>query len=298
MYVLEEYVIAVFVSFLLGGLFLAAVVILTRAKDRGAYLSAAPFSVPRIRLPILSWVRPMGRRGGSRGEPEHGACSAGEPEGQMRRNLLKFVFATGEGQPHTARAGSEAGGRAEPPGAPSDINPQSATADLPPGSISPADVYRTLPTKRQREEYTILKVASMLESEHIEALPRPVKRAAILLALQAAGVRVQDVVEDALQRTEALERAERERERAMEQFETSREELNRKLQAMIESLVLEYNTRMQRNNEDVFTEKAKLASWKQTKAQEVNRIMEALSYLTDEKAMPEVGAVEGSVKEA
>ena len=42
--------------------------------------------------------------------------------------------------------------------------------------------------------YTIMKIADMLQSEHIRNLPAEVKRSSILLALDAAGVKLQEVI--------------------------------------------------------------------------------------------------------
>jgi hypothetical protein len=53
--------------------------------------------------------------------------------------------------------------------------------------------------------YTILKVAEMLQSEHIRGLPAEVKRNSILLALEASNVKLQDVIEDAVKRDRALD---------------------------------------------------------------------------------------------
>ena len=57
--------------------------------------------------------------------------------------------------------------------------------------------------------YTVLKVAEMLQSEHIRALPAEVKQKSIMVALDAAGVKVADIIEDAVQRDRALDTYER-----------------------------------------------------------------------------------------
>jgi galactokinase len=121
----------------------------------------------------------------------------------------------------------------------------------------------------------------MLQSEHIRDLSEQGKRAAILVALQAAGVKVTDVIDDAVQRTEVLANAERNREKALREFETRKEEANRKVLAMVQSLVAEYDARIQRTKEEVIAERDKFAEWKRTKAEEEQRIAGAVSYLTN-----------------
>ena len=49
----------------------------------------------------------------------------------------------------------------------------------------------------------------MLQSEHIRALPADVKRKSIMVALDAAGVKVTEIVEDAVRRDRALDTYER-----------------------------------------------------------------------------------------
>jgi hypothetical protein len=186
-----------------------------------------------------------------------------------------------QGQQSIVGTGSEPEPVLHPPDSDSGI---AVVADVRPADISRLEEYREQVAKRSAGEYTILKVAQMLQSEHMHALPRQAKRAAILVALQAAGVKVTDVIDDALQRNEALANAERAREKALREFEVRKEEANRKLQAMVQSLVAEYDARIQRTKEEVIAERDKFAEWRQTKAEEEQKIADALSYLMDENA--------------
>ena len=62
--------------------------------------------------------------------------------------------------------------------------------------------------------FTIFKIADMLKSEHIRSLPVEIKRSSVLLALDAAGVKLQDVIEDAVRRDRALDTFETVQQRA------------------------------------------------------------------------------------
>jgi hypothetical protein len=157
-------------------------------------------------------------------------------------------------------------------------------ADFRPADAPLFEEYRGQVNTRATGEYTILKVAQMLQSEHMRTLPGQAKRAAILVALQAAGVKVADVIDDAMQRSEALCNAEHAREKALREFEIRKEEANRKVLAMVQSLVAEYDARMQRTKEVVGAEREKLAEWRRMKTEEEQRITDALSYLTDGQA--------------
>jgi DNA gyrase/topoisomerase IV subunit A len=155
-------------------------------------------------------------------------------------------------------------------------------ADDRPADISLLEEYRSKVNTRSTGEYTILKVAEMLQSEHMHALPGQAKRAAILVALQAAGVKPTDVIDDAVQRSEVLANAERNREKALREFELRKEEANRKVQAMVQSLVAEYDARIQRTKEEISAERDKFAEWRRTKAEEEQKIAGAVSYLMNE----------------
>jgi hypothetical protein len=106
------------------------------------------------------------------------------------------------------------------------------------------------------------------------------------VALQAAGVKVTDVIDDAVQRTDVLANAERNREKALREFEMRKEEANRKVQAMVHSLIAEYDARIQRTKEEVSAERDKFADWKRVKAEEEQKIAGAVAYLVNEQAPP------------
>jgi hypothetical protein len=160
-------------------------------------------------------------------------------------------------------------------------------ADIPPADVSLLDKYREQVSKRSAGEYTILKVGQILQSDHIRALPRRAKQGAILAALEAAGVKLPDVIDDAMQRKEVLANADCAREKCLREFETRKEQANGKLQAMVQSLVAEYDARIQFNNEEVGVERDKFAEWRRAKVEEEQRIDGALSFLVDKNAPSE-----------
>ena len=73
----------------------------------------------------------------------------------------------------------------------------------------------------------------MLQSEYIRTLAPTVKRSSILLALEAAGVKIQGVIEDAVRRDRALDTYEHVQEKALHELESQKLEENRQVQAEI-----------------------------------------------------------------
>ena len=56
------------------------------------------------------------------------------------------------------------------------------------------EIYQAAEIPPAPQGYSIMKVAEMLQSEHIRSMPTDVKRSTILVALDAAGVDIKDVI--------------------------------------------------------------------------------------------------------
>ena len=78
--------------------------------------------------------------------------------------------------------------------------------------------------------YTVLKVAEMLQSEHIRALPADVKRKSVMVALDAAGVKVTEIVEDAVRRDRALDTYERVLQKSLEDLRAQTAAENKRIE--------------------------------------------------------------------
>ena len=130
--------------------------------------------------------------------------------------------------------------------------------------------------------YTILKVADMLASEHIRELPADVRRKSVLVALDAAGVPIQEVVEDAVQRDRALDTYERVLDKNLEELQTATARENARLEAEVEQRVRELRAAIDQNNQAVTKSREQLAVWRMAKRAEEARIAEAVGYFVQE----------------
>lgn len=140
------------------------------------------------------------------------------------------------------------------------------------------EVYRAAEIRQPAHGYTILKVAEMLASEHIRDLPPKVKRSSVLLALDAAGVKIEEVIQDAVSRDRALDAFERVQQKAVEELETRKTRENRQIQAELDRLIAEHKARIQANEQEVAKEQERFAAWRLKKQQEEERIAEAVSH--------------------
>ena len=131
--------------------------------------------------------------------------------------------------------------------------------------------------------YSALKVVSMLKSEHLRNMPLEAKRSSILLALEASGTKLQDVVDDALRRIRLLQQEECEAARALEALERRKNEENQAISEELARIVQEYNQRIQGNTEHVARMKAQFLGWRMEVKEEEQRVSEALSYFTGQQ---------------
>jgi hypothetical protein len=144
------------------------------------------------------------------------------------------------------------------------------------------DIYTSASIATPPHGYSILKVADMLESEHIRSLPADVKRKSILVALDAAGVKLQEIIEDAVQRDRALDTYERVLEKNLEDLRRAKELENQRLEEEINQRLNELRVRIAENNKEVSREQENLAAWRTGKRAEEERITQAVGYFVTE----------------
>ncbi len=144
------------------------------------------------------------------------------------------------------------------------------------------EIYRAAEIPEATHGYSILKVAHMMESEHIRSLPSDVKRSSVLVGLDAAGVSIKDVIQDAIQRDRALDTYERVQQRALDELESTKGKENAQIQAEIDRYVTEQRAKIQENNDAINQEKERITGWRLKKQQEEKKIAEAVGYFVSE----------------
>ena len=137
------------------------------------------------------------------------------------------------------------------------------------------DIYRTAGVMEPRMGYSINKVVEMLKSDHLRGLGDEVKRASVLMALNAAGIPLGDIMQDAAQRQSAVAAYESEQRKKFEEYWSRRAEENTLLQAEMERVTRQYVERMNRNLTEVQQEKEAFQKWQSAMQHEVLQISEA-----------------------
>jgi hypothetical protein len=159
------------------------------------------------------------------------------------------------------------------------------------------EIYRAAEIPEAPRGYSILRVAQMMESEHIRSLPSDVKRSSVLVGLDAAEVNIKDVIQDAIYRDRALDGYERVQQRALEELENGKTAENARIQAEIDRYVTEQRAKIQENNEAIAREKERVTGWRLKKQQEEKKIAETVGYFVSENPITtgEVRSVSSSV---
>jgi hypothetical protein len=178
-------------------------------------------------------------------------------------------------------------------------NPEAAAqtvADIAPASTAAApkftqpvadptvfeQIYQAAEVRTPAHGFTIFKIADMLKSEHIRSLSVEIKRSSVLLALDAAGVKVEEIIQDAVRRDRALDTFELVQQRALDQLEAKKADENKKLQQEADRVLTELRASIQANNDAVSRERERMQTWRLQKQQEERRIAEAVAPFATE----------------
>jgi hypothetical protein len=140
------------------------------------------------------------------------------------------------------------------------------------------EVYASAGIKSVGRNYTILKIADMVNSKHLSEMTPEAKRNALMMALDAAGAEIGDLLQDAVMRNRALDEYEEERQEETRKFEALKAEENNKLHAELERLTSQYMSRIQANSDQVAQEQDNLRNWQKRKQLESQRITDAATF--------------------
>ena len=148
------------------------------------------------------------------------------------------------------------------------------------------EIYRAAGVKDPRLGYTIEKVMEMLQSEHIKTLPTETKRSALLMALEAAGVQVDEVLHDATLRQHAITSHEAIQCKHFEEYEARKAQENITIQAEAERAAAEYAARISHNLDELAHKKENLRKWQAKNQYEAQRIAATVALFLKQSGAP------------
>ncbi len=150
--------------------------------------------------------------------------------------------------------------------------------------LSYEDIYRAAGIMSPGSGYGIHKVVEMLNSERIRDLSKDVKRASVLMALDAAGTSVDELLTDATRRQNALNAYEAAQRKQLEDFEAHKAKENSRIEEEIEKIRAHYAQRIQANLDQVAKEKDSLHNWQNAMQSESQRIAEVIDLCGNQPA--------------
>jgi hypothetical protein len=153
--------------------------------------------------------------------------------------------------------------------------------------LSMEDIYRMAGIMNPRRGYTISKVVEMVNSEHVRGLSKETKQAAVLMALDAAGISLDQVQQDAKARQDALDSYEAAQKKQVEAMWARKAEEVIQIQAELDSVKAHHLARISRNLEGVAREKATFNNWLTQKQEECESMAEAVEMCLRSPAVSE-----------
>ena len=147
-------------------------------------------------------------------------------------------------------------------------------------------IYQNASVKPPRLSYSILKISDMLNSQHLAGMSSDAKRCSLLMALEAAGAEVEDLLQDAVVRQRALSDFEEAQQNRLKELESAKAAENRQIQAELDRLTNQYMALIQANVDEMARQEDNFRAWQKLKHQEAQRITDAAAFCVPPGATP------------
>ncbi len=159
-------------------------------------------------------------------------------------------------------------------------------AELPPSKLPAeimdfSEVYREARIESPPHGYGIDKVEGMLNHPRLVAIRPEQRAAAVLAALEAAGVEFTDVLKDAIQRDHAIERFALAKEAEMQAERLRAEEAVVKARQELDAFVTEKRAEVERLRREITEAEERFAELQERRRVEERRILEVSDHLSD-----------------
>jgi hypothetical protein len=159
------------------------------------------------------------------------------------------------------------------------------------------EIYAAAGIVSPRRGYTIKKVMEMLHSEHLSALSKEMRRASVMMALDAAGISVEEVLRDAQLRLDTIKSYEEDQKQLCEAEWARKAEEHGQLKAELEQVRARFMERMKQTLEGIARDRARFGAWLTTMHEEAQTIAETVELCT-KPAPPVLDSVAPKAEEA
>jgi hypothetical protein len=146
------------------------------------------------------------------------------------------------------------------------------------------EIYQAANLRPTKGAYNIIKVLEMVNSPHLASLGPEAKRGAVLMALEAAGVLVEDVLQDAMYRQRILNDYEEGQQKKLSEFEAGKHREHSRIEAELERVSAQYQARMTATLDELERERDSFQQWQKRKEQAMRGIADAASFCVPQGA--------------
>jgi hypothetical protein len=144
-----------------------------------------------------------------------------------------------------------------------------------------AAVYKEAGITLPPHGYGVDRIAEMLQGKRLAALGREVKATAVLAALEAARVDVQDVIEDGVRRDKALDAFEAAKERELVERKAANEARVQSLRKDLDELLHKINSEIEKLKQESQQSDAAFAQLQIRKRQEEARLHDVVAHFVE-----------------
>jgi hypothetical protein len=138
-------------------------------------------------------------------------------------------------------------------------------------------IYQTATVKPPKIAWGIQKISEMSNSAHLAGMSSGFKRKALLMALEATGTDVGEVLNDVVTRQRALKEYEESWLDKVNQFEADEAEQTRLQQMELEKITSQFQARIDASRDEVERWHKEFREWQKSKQQESQRLTDAAS---------------------
>jgi hypothetical protein len=167
-------------------------------------------------------------------------------------------------------------------------NSAARSTGLPPNQgdlLSLQDIYLAVGIVSSRLGYNVDTVSRMLDSDHMSGMTSEVKRASVLMALEAAGIPVSELLQDGAKRLDALNTYESAERKRFEEYEARKSQESAQIQSEIERMTAHCLERIKHNLSEVTLAKDAFLNWQTVKQKESQRISDAVALFSKPSAL-------------
>jgi hypothetical protein len=155
---------------------------------------------------------------------------------------------------------------------------------MPPAPPPFEQIYQSATVKPPKLAYGIQKVAEMSNSPHLAGMSPAFKRKALLMALEASGTDVGQVLNDVVTRQRALKEYEDSYLDKVNQFEAAQTEQNRLQNAELDRITSQFKARIEVSLDEVEHWHNGFREWQKSKQRELQRLTEAAALCVPHEA--------------